>query len=71
MWGAGVAPGRKREVGRGRDVAPTIARLLGVGPLCHATGRPLVGDDEATARQRAAVCELVGAGGRITKLSGF
>jgi hypothetical protein len=64
LWGAGVPRGHKREVGRARDVAPTIASLLGVGPLCHATGRSLVGEDEATARQRAAVCDLVGNAGR-------
>jgi len=64
VWGAGVAPGGTRKVGRSRDVGPTIASLLGMGPLSHATGRPLVGGDEATVRQRAAVLELIGDPGR-------
>jgi hypothetical protein len=63
LWGAGIEPGRLREFGRARDVGPTIAVLLGVGPLRHATGRPLVGGDRATAEQRAAVHALVGAAG--------
>ena len=63
-WGAGVVPGSRREIGRGRDVGPTIVSLLGVGPLQHATGRPVVGEDEATALQRAAVLDLVGPAGR-------
>jgi len=63
-WGAGIRPGQGRRVGRARDVGPTIASLLGVGPLRHATGRSLVGSDEATARQRAAVGALVGGAGR-------
>ena len=63
-WGAGIRPGQGRRVGWARDVGPTIASLLGVGPLCHATGRSLVGSDEPTARQRAAVGALVGGAGR-------
>jgi type I phosphodiesterase/nucleotide pyrophosphatase len=63
VWGAGVSPGQ-RAVGRARDVGPTIASLLGVGPLCHATGRPLIGGDADAARQRDAVCAVVGAAGR-------
>ena len=63
-WGAGVVPGSRREVGRGRDVGPTIASLLGVGPLQHATGRPVVGDDDAAVLQRAAVFEIVGPAGK-------
>jgi hypothetical protein len=50
MWGAGVAHGTR--AGRGRDVGPTIASLLGIGPLVHATGRPLVAHDVRAARQR-------------------
>ena len=52
IWGAGAEPGR-RVGGRGRDVGPTIANLLGIGPLSHATGRPLLRDDASAARQRA------------------
>src|SRR5262249_41584230 len=63
VWGAGVAAGQ-RAVAQARDVGPTIVSLLGVGPLCHATGRPLVGDDAETARQRAVVCAAVRAAGR-------
>jgi hypothetical protein len=62
VWGAGVRPGRR--VGRAEDVGPTIASLLDLGPLCHATGRSLVGGDEPAAHQRAAVCALVGHAGR-------
>lgn len=50
LWGAGVA--HRTQSGRGRDVGPTIASLLGVGPLAHATGRSLVDGDIAAARQR-------------------
>jgi hypothetical protein len=53
IWGAGAVP-RTRTAGRARDVGPTIASLLGIGPLSHATGRPLVRGDAATARQREA-----------------
>jgi len=52
VWGAGVVHGRR--AGRGRDVGPTIASLLGIGPLSHATGRPLVLGDAIACRQRAA-----------------
>jgi len=51
VWGAGVTRGTR--AGRGRDVGPTIARLLGIGPLSHATGRPLVHANVVTVRQRA------------------
>jgi hypothetical protein len=64
FWGAGVLPDPRHRVSRGRDVAPTIASLLGVGPLRHATGRPIIGGDEPTARQRTAVWRLVGEAGR-------
>jgi len=64
VWGAGVAPGSRREVGRGRDVGPTIVSLLGLGPLQHATGRPVVGDDDVAMQQRAAVFDIVGPAGR-------
>ncbi len=64
VWGAGVTPGSQREIGRGRDVGPTIVSLLGVGPLQHATGRSLVGEDDASMLQRAAVLDLVGPAGR-------
>jgi hypothetical protein len=30
MWGAGVLPGEKREVARQVDIAPTVARILGM-----------------------------------------
>lgn len=50
LWGAGVA--HRTQSGRGRDVGPTIATLLGIGPLAHATGRSLVDGDLAAARQR-------------------
>jgi len=63
LWGSGVPAGGRR-VGRPQDVGPTIASLLDLGPLCHATGRSLVGGDEPAARQRAAVCALVGRAGR-------
>lgn len=53
LWGAGVVPGPRS--GRGRDVGPTIASVLGVGPLSHATGHPLFHGDAAAAHQRAAV----------------
>src|SRR5262249_24064542 len=43
IWGAGAARGWTFAAGRARDVGPTIASLLGVGPLAHATGRSLVG----------------------------
>jgi len=52
VWGAG-AETRRRPGGRGRDVGPTIASLLGIGPLSHATGRSLVLGDAVAARQRA------------------
>src|SRR5262249_51300084 len=61
VWGAGVAPGGKRDGARARDVGPTIASLLGIGPLRHATGRSLLDQDAASARQRAAVHRLLGA----------
>jgi hypothetical protein len=50
VWGAGAV--RRAQAGRGRDVGPTIAGLLGVGPLTHATGRSLIHGDAAAARQR-------------------
>jgi len=50
VWGPGAV--RRTGVGRGRDVGPTIASLLGIGPLSHATGRPLVRGDASTARER-------------------
>jgi len=52
VWGAGAV--RRTRAGRGRDVGPTIATLLGIGPLSHATGRPLVRGDAVASRQRAA-----------------
>jgi phosphopentomutase/2,3-bisphosphoglycerate-independent phosphoglycerate mutase family metalloenzyme/type I phosphodiesterase/nucleotide pyrophosphatase len=61
VWGAGVVPGGKRDGARARDVGPTIASLLGIGPLRHATGRSLLDEDAASARQRAAVRRLLGA----------
>jgi hypothetical protein len=64
VWGAGAAHGTRRG-GRGRDVGPTIASLLGLGPLSHATGRPLVHGDVAAARQRAAARATVRASGRV------
>jgi hypothetical protein len=63
VWGAGVARGRVLKAARARDVGPTIAALLGIGPLCHATGRPLVHSDKLTAEQRQAVCAIVGNAG--------
>ncbi|HYV55906.1 MAG TPA: alkaline phosphatase family protein, partial [Candidatus Nitrosopolaris sp.] len=60
IWGAGAEP-RRRAGARGRDVAPTIASLLGIGPLSHATGRPLVLDDASAAQQRAEARATVGA----------
>lgn len=53
VWGAGST--HRQGIARGRDVGPTIASLLGIGPLSHATGRPLVRGDAASARQRATV----------------
>ena len=50
VWGAGAV--RRTQAGRGRDVGPTIAGLLGIGPLTHATGRSLIHGDAAAARQR-------------------
>ncbi len=64
VWGVGAAPGTHRG-GRGRDVGPTIATLLGIGPLSHATGRPLVRGDVAAARQRAAARATVRSSGRV------
>jgi hypothetical protein len=61
LWGAGV--GRRMGTGRARDVGPTIAMLLGIGPLSHATGRPLARDDAVTSRQRAAARAAVSAAG--------
>jgi phosphopentomutase/2,3-bisphosphoglycerate-independent phosphoglycerate mutase family metalloenzyme/type I phosphodiesterase/nucleotide pyrophosphatase len=58
VWGAGAVRGTR--TGRGRDVGPTIVALLGIGPLAHATGRPLVPEDAATSRQRAAARALAG-----------
>jgi type I phosphodiesterase/nucleotide pyrophosphatase len=63
IWGAGAA--RRTRTGRGRDVGPTIASLLGIGPLSHATGRPLVRGDAATSRQRAAARAAVCAAGPL------
>jgi hypothetical protein len=63
IWGAGAVRGRR--AGRGRDVGPTIASLLGIGPLSHATGRPLVPGDAVTSRQRAAAREAVCAAGPL------
>jgi hypothetical protein len=64
IWGAGVARDRRIAAARARDVGPTIASLLGLGPLSHATGRSLVRGDAAAARQRAAVEEVVRASRR-------
>jgi hypothetical protein len=61
VWGAGAV--RRTGGGRGRDVGPTIASLLGIGPLSHATGRPLVRGDAVTARQQAAARTAVSAAG--------
>jgi hypothetical protein len=63
IWGAGVVH-RTRQSGRARDVGPTIASLLGIGPLSHATGRSLVRNGAATARQRTAARAAVRASGR-------
>lgn len=63
VWGAGAV--RRTQAGRGRDVAPTIASLLGIGPLTHATGRSLVHGDFATARQRAAARAAVRTAGAL------
>ena len=42
--GRGIAPDEDAcEGGRLTDVAPTVAALLGLPPLQHATGRPLLG----------------------------
>jgi type I phosphodiesterase/nucleotide pyrophosphatase len=61
VWGAGAV--HRTRAGHGRDVGPTIARLLGIGPLSHATGRPLVRGDAITSRQRAAARAAVYAAG--------
>src|SRR6266850_382912 len=63
LWGAGAVPGTR--AGRSRDVGPTIAALLGIGPLSHATGRSLVRGDAATSRQRAAARAAACAGGTL------
>jgi phosphopentomutase/2,3-bisphosphoglycerate-independent phosphoglycerate mutase family metalloenzyme len=63
IWGAGAV--RRTRAGRGRDVGPTIASLLGIGPLSHATGRPLVRGDAVTSRQRAAARAAVCAAGPL------
>jgi hypothetical protein len=63
IWGAGAV--RRTQAGRGRDVGPTIASLLGVGPLSHATGRSLVHGDGAAARQRKAARAVVHASGAL------
>jgi hypothetical protein len=61
VWGAGAV--RRTHAGRGRDVGPTIASLLGIGPLDHATGRSLVRGDGAAVRQREAARAMVRAAG--------
>ena len=61
VWGAGAV--RRTGSARGRDVGPTIARLLGLGPLAHATGRSLLGGDVASARQRTAARATLRASG--------
>jgi hypothetical protein len=65
LWGAGVPHWSRVTHAGSRDVAPTIAALLGLGPLRHATGRSLVRVGDAARRQRlvaarAAVGEAAG-----------
>lgn len=67
LWGAGVVPDGRRHAARGRDVGPTIASLLGIGPLGHATGRALVGEDERSARHRTLVRQVAEDAGRRPK----
>ncbi len=62
VWGAGAV--HRTQAGRSRDVAPTIASLLGIGPLSHATGRSLVHGSGAEARQRDAARAAIRAEGR-------
>jgi hypothetical protein len=49
LWGAGVPVGTRQVGASGRDVGPTIATLLDLAPLQHATGRSLVGEATADA----------------------
>ncbi|HXJ34141.1 MAG TPA: alkaline phosphatase family protein [Candidatus Eisenbacteria bacterium] len=62
VWGAGAV--HRTQAGRSRDVGPTIASLLGIGPLSHATGRSLVHGSSAAARQRDAARAAIRAEGR-------
>src|SRR5262249_16752451 len=61
LWGAGAIRGA--QGGRGRDVGPTIASLLGIGPLADATGRPLVRGDAVTSREGAPARAAVSSAG--------
>jgi type I phosphodiesterase/nucleotide pyrophosphatase len=61
VWGAGTT--HAVRTGRGRDVGPTIASLLGLGALSNATGRPLLHPTAMAARQRLAAATAVRAAG--------
>jgi hypothetical protein len=61
LWGAGVPRGAPPTTARGIDVGPTLAHLLGLGPLLHARGRSLLGEDAAAAAQRRRVEGLLDA----------
>jgi hypothetical protein len=62
LWGAGIAPARLTDA-RARDVGPTIAALLGLGPLQHARGQSLLGQDPVGSAQRAVVERVLASSG--------
>ncbi|HJZ88824.1 MAG TPA: alkaline phosphatase [Polyangia bacterium] len=55
LWGAGVSPQLPQRGGFARDVGPTIVHLLGLGPLTHARGRSLLGEEPAAVVERRRV----------------
>ena len=59
LWGAGVPAGAGGSGASARDVGPTIAALLGLGPLGEATGRSWVDGESGKVRPRVTVQHAV------------
>ena len=65
LWGAGISAGIHRRGISARDVAPTIAALLGLPALAHARGVSLLGDEAGARIVRDRVAKAVAADAKL------
>jgi hypothetical protein len=65
LWGAGISRGIHRTGISARDVAPTMAALLGLPALAHARGISLLGDDAGARIARDRVEKAVAADAKL------